>query len=310
MLRNAKNEYYVMLKTLKCLLLYLSIIVSALFTVTHTAKAGPLSELILFTCKPYKYFQIYSVRPDGRDLQQVLDIRRNCREPNLCAETNEIVFSMFSDNTWNLYITDTNGSFVRRLTSTAYADRHPVWTPDGSQIIFSTTRWGHTELATVNADGSNLQRLTHNGLMNDYPVLSPDGKKLAFMSWKRGLSHIYIMNLLSGSVRPVLKKYEACVTPTWSPDSQSLAFRGRSYFGDLLACVSKNDGLRQFRENTKQASYPAWSPTGDKIIFSDNYKQSHTLKLLNPQTGEIEPFATEIPAQAYDLVWQKKNRTW
>ena len=130
------------------------------------------------------------------------------------------------------------------------------------------------------------------------------------MSWKRGLSHIYIMNLLTGSVRPVLKKYEACVTPTWSPDSQSLAFRGRSYFGDFLACVSESDGLRQYREGTKRASYPAWSPTGDKILFSDNYEQSHNLKLLNPQTGEIERFAVDIPAQAYDLVWQKKKRTW
>lgn len=298
-----------MLKSLKHILCLMAI-VSTLVATAATVKAGPLSELILFTCKPYKYFQIYSIRPDGRDLQQVLDIRRNCREPNLCATTNEIVFSMFSENTWNLYITDLEGSFIRRLTSTAYADRHPVWTPDGSQVIFSTTRWGHTELAAVNADGSNLQRLTHNSLMNDYPVLSPDGKKLAFMSWKRGLSHIYIMNLLSGSVRPVLKKYEACVTPTWSPDSQSLAFRGRSYFGDFLAYVSESEGLRQFREGTDQASYPAWSPAGDKIIFNDNRQQNHTLKLLNPNTGEVEPFAADIPAQAYDLVWQKKARTW
>ena len=295
------------------LLRYIFCLVVALSILTGTAakvEAGPLSELILFTCKPYKYFQIYSVRPDGRDLQQVLDIRRNCREPNLCAKTNEIVFSMFSEDTWNLYITDLQGSFIRRLTSTAYADRHPVWTPDGSQIIFSSTRWGHTELAVINADGSNLQRLTHNGLMNDYPVLSPDGQKLAFMSWKRGLSHIYIMNMISGSIRPVLKRYEACVTPTWSPDSQSLAFRGRSYFGDFLAYVDGNGSLHQLREGTDHASYPAWSPNGDKIIFSDNNKEQHSLKLLDPQTGETDLFELAIPAQAYDLVWQKKTKTW
>lgn len=298
-----------MLKTLKYLLSFIALVWVCL-SITPGVEAGPLSELILFTCKPHKHFQIYAVRPDGRDLRQVLDIRRNCREPNLCTATNEIVFSMFFQDTWNLYVTDIGGSFVKRLTSTAYSDRHPVWTPDGSQVIFSTTRWGHTELATINADGSNLRRLTHNGLVNDYPVLSPDGKKLAFMSWKRGLSHIYILNLISGSIRPVLKRYEACVTPTWSPDSRSLAFRGRSYFGDFLAYTNKEEGLRQFREGTEQASYPAWSPTGDKIIFSDNYQQSHTLKLLDPQNGAIEPFAAEIPAQAYDLVWQKKTRTW
>ncbi|MGM9991438.1 MAG: TolB family protein [Candidatus Bruticola sp.] len=273
-------------------------------------KAGPLSEIILFACKPYKYFQIYAVRPDGRDIRQVLDIRRDCREPNLCAQTNEIVFSMFSQDTWNLYITDLQGSFIRRLTSTSYADRHPVWSPDGKQIVFSTTRWGHIELAIINADGSGLRRLTHNGLINDFPVWSPNGRKIAFVSWKRGCSHIYVMNLQNGSVRPMLNRHLTCVTPAWSPDSLDLIFRGHSYFGDFLAYVDKKNNQHQFRNSTRFASYPTWSPNGDKILFSDNGKNYHRLTLLYPDDGRTEAFAADIPARAYDLVWQKKRRTW
>ncbi|MGM9998348.1 MAG: TolB family protein [Candidatus Bruticola sp.] len=299
-----------MVKTVKYILSLATVLFLICSSFSSETKAGPLSEIILFACKPYKYFQIYAVRPDGKDITQVLDIRRDCREPNLCSKTNEIVFSMFYQDAWNLYITDLQGSFIRRLTSTAYNDRHPVWSPDGSQIAFSTTRWGHVELATINADGSGLRRLTHNGLINDFPVWSPDGNKIAFVSWKRGWSHIYVINMLNGSIRPILNRYQVCVTPAWSPDSVSLLFRGRSYFGDFLAYVDGKNNRHQFRKDTEFASYPAWSPNGEKIIFSDNGKHYHRLTLLDPNNGQTEPFAAEIPARAYDLVWQKKNRTW
>ncbi len=281
-----------------------------LFFAAERSYSGPLSELIIFSCKPYRYFQLYCVRPDGRDLRQIINIKRDCRDPNLCAKNNELLFSMFTQNTWNIYQTDLNGSYVKRITSTNYVDRHPVWSPDGQYIAFDTTRWGGCELAVMKADGSGVRRLTHNALLNAFPVWSPDGRKLAFVSWKRGHGHIYVMDMQTERISIMTKNYLTCVTPSWAPDSEHLVFLGRSYFGHFLAYMNGNQKPHELREFTEHASYPAWSPNGQQILFSDSGKGFSRLTLLDPQTGQTTPLLADLPAPAYDLVWQKKTKTW
>src|SRR5256884_6511449 len=65
-----------------------------------------------------------------------------------------------------------DGSAVTQLTSGAFGDDDPVWSPDGQQIAFHSTRDGGDEdIFVMNADGSGVTPLTFNdGVSDAVPV--------------------------------------------------------------------------------------------------------------------------------------------
>lgn len=283
---------------------------SALFFAAGRPEAGPLSELILFSCRVGNYYRIYTVRPDGRDLRPVLNLRRNCREPNLCAVNNEIVFSMFSDGSWNLYKTDLRGAYIERLTDSIYTDRHPVWSPDGETIVFETDRWGAGELACIDKNGENLRRLTNSGVSNSFPVWSPDGKKLAFVSWRNGSPDIYTMDIPERNVRPVTKKYLACFNPCWFADSVNIFFLGKSYKGYFAARADGSRSAHKYALDLKGVVCAALSPDGGRLLISKTDKEGSSLITADLETEVCSEFPAEIPGEVCDAVWQRKTRTW
>ncbi|MBQ7501777.1 PD40 domain-containing protein [bacterium] len=269
-----------------------------------------MSELILFSAKAGNYYRIYTVRPDGRDLQPVLNLRRNCREPNLCAVNNEIVFSMFSDGSWNLYKTDLRGAYIERLTDSIHTDRHPVWSPDGETIVFETDRWGAGELACIDKNGENLRRLTNSGVSNSFPVWSPDGKKLAFVSWRNGSPDIFTMNMPERELHPVTKKYLACFNPCWFADSENILFLGKSYKGYFVGKAGGGKSIHKYALDVKDVSCAALSPDGTRLLVSKVSKDGNSLLTADLETEEWSEFPAQIPAAVCDAVWQRKTRTW
>lgn len=274
-------------------------------------QAGPLSELILFTCKTQKNFQIYSARPDGRDLKRLVNVKSDCREPNLSATNNEIVFTALEAGHWHIYKTPTDGSYIQRITNNRADDHHPAWSPDGKQIVFESNRWGQSELAIMNADGSNVRRITKNQTINRFPIWSPTGKSIAFVSWMHGSSDVFTLSteLDTPPVRQA-SNYYADVAPCYSPDGSRLVYASRNYFRTYLSIAQQNQITHRLMEGTEHAAFPAWSPDGTEIAFANSEKKQHSIRVISPEDGEWRDFAVIPPAQVYDLVWQSKKLPW
>ena len=67
---------------------------------------------------------------------------------------------MAQDDRRDVYVMNTDGTGLTRLTDGTGAFSVPVWSPDGSKLVFHAATTGKNEIYVMNADGTNLQRLT------------------------------------------------------------------------------------------------------------------------------------------------------
>lgn len=170
---------------------------------------------------------VYSLDGEGKNAQLVAgNVGKLSHEesPAWSPDGKRVCFSSTRDGNQELYIADSDGSAVQRLTSDAALDAHPVWSPDGKRLAFATDRWGDLELATIEADGSNLARLTASPGLDDYPAWSPDGARLAYTSNRDANYEIYVCDASGQNVVNLTQNEGLDHFAAWSPDGKRLAF--------------------------------------------------------------------------------------
>lgn len=73
-----------------------------------------------------------------------------------------IAFVSNIDGDADIFLVNTDGSNLKRLTDNQATDINPVWSPDGDRILFVTDRNGKFELFLMNPDGSAQTRIPMN----------------------------------------------------------------------------------------------------------------------------------------------------
>lgn len=73
------------------------------------------------------------------------------------------------DGNEEIYVMNTDGSDLTRLTENYYSDSFPSWAPSSAAMAFVSTRDGNAEIYIMNADGNNQTRLTDDADEDSHP---------------------------------------------------------------------------------------------------------------------------------------------
>lgn len=181
-------------------------------------------------------------------------------------------------------------------TSVALSGRYPTHDADWSRLAFGRGRntFGDTLngiwiIGDTITTARQVFRATESSLPDvNMLAWSPTDSTIAFMSHVvEGAEEIYLFHLRDSSL--VLLTSGALLNrdPAWSPDGRSIAW-ARAEAGDTNPLsgiwVMDQDGLHQrhvvtggVKETT--ALSPAWSPTGQQIVYSGYNDDSDTFTL-------------------------------
>ncbi len=155
---------------------------------------SPDGSRILFSLAKGAAQPIVSVNIQGKDRHDLTGAGIN-NWPAFSPDGHQIAFGSNRDGDFEIYVMNTDGSNVRRLTKSPGLDMRPAWSPDGKQIAFTSNRDGNYEVYVMNADGSKVRRVTNHPERDDCATWHPDGKRLALVSERDGRFDLYLIDV-------------------------------------------------------------------------------------------------------------------
>jgi len=182
-----------------------------------------------------------------------------------------------------------HGVEIQSLSSGADAAGVAAYSPDGRYVVYAELVGGRSQLFTMNADGSNKHRLIHSEFADTYPSYSPDGKWIVFAraylhrSYSLGGSSWNDVDICLTPVdgtsckRLTRSRFYGISAPYFSPDGRYIVFGGiprSTGTGTFRAHIVLFDiravTANMLTEGQSIEYYPAFSPTGDRIVYVTN----------------------------------------
>ncbi len=190
---------------------------------------------------------------------------------------------------YQLYLLDSNGYVLQKLTDTSSSIETALWSNDGKKIAYSATGQSESEngLWITNENRTENKRLTNNGILIAW---SPDDSKLFYVDENSGLYSIKIDGTDEVQLSTSFVRNEDGFS--FSPDGKNLIFSTVNANGvTIFLADSTGKNVKALQEFPGYFIFkPSWSPKGDKIAFT----QDEDLYTINPDGSEKSHIASTI----------------
>jgi Tol biopolymer transport system component len=212
-----------------------------------------------------------------------------CTNSKQTPPLNQVFYSSFRPEGWEIYISKDNGQTFNPLTSHESLDYDAKISPDANWVVFTSERAGKPQLYIKNVQTEDKPRLLVNSnSMQDQVDFSPDGKWIVFVSTHNGQADIYKlpfrpMDMLEISKAQNLTNHASGdFRPSFSNDGTQIAFssdrdhpiKPHKWFpfamqrtGDIYRMTIEGDEVTRLTDSDSWEGSPTWSLDDKEIIF-------------------------------------------
>jgi TolB protein len=178
--------------------------------------------------------------------------------PAVSPDGSKVAMILSKDGWTDLYVCNSDGSGLLRLTKSPQDESSPCWSPDGRWICYASKDKEHRALCKISATGGSPQRIATLTAPNPTePDWSPDGKWIAFTSQTRDFQ-ICVVPAGGGTAVTLVEGED----PSWAPNSRTLICARRSgghYTLSLLDVPTKQVKDAYRIPGTISQSQPSWA---------------------------------------------------
>jgi serine/threonine protein kinase/Tol biopolymer transport system component len=166
---------------------------------------------------------------DRRGAEQILPLAPGrYQRATLSPDGKRIALVLAEGENTDLWMADSNGGTLTRLTTDPATDTAPMWSPDGRTIVFRSDRDGSGGLHALDvAHPSHVRRITTSGAAMHTPHgWVPDGRTLLFTEFRSYTEQAFMaVPLDGGAPRPLVGGSFAQLRPQVSPDGGWIAYQ-------------------------------------------------------------------------------------
>lgn len=227
----------------------------------------------------------------------------------------KIAFVSYHEGRYAIYIIETDGSGLIKLTDDMTFVFSPRWSPDGKLLVFSACLEGGGEctgnfnIFLVEADGSQFTNLTNNPSDDMNPGWSPDGKQIVFNSNRSGNQEIYLMNADGKDINHLTNNPTDDTNPQWSPNGLWIAYESTKYFdsgGWYYEIHVTNPGGTETRQLIKGVM-PKWSPDSANIAFHGSVDSYLEIFIIKPDGTGLNNLSNSS-ADEFNFSWSPDGK--
>lgn len=210
----------------------------------------------------------------------------------------KICFRANENNIFNIYIINSDGSDLIKLTDDDKYYHLPLFTPDGSKLIFSLDIDNYNlDIMIMDIDGSNKINISNS--TNNWELfgdISPDGSKIVYISEHPeddGTSAMFIMDFNSENKYCLTSNYHDTIisyplSPKFSWDGQEVIFINHNGLGISKIDINGDNYTKLYEvPNFDQISNFNISPDGNSLNFYIPSRLSQEDTIISAESFEI-----------------------
>ncbi len=181
--------------------------------------------------------------PDGK---QIVFASNRAAYSEPMNDEDKKIFDRDPSYMMDIYLMNSDGSNLRRLTTAKGYDGGPFFSHDGQKITWRrfTANGQTSEVLTMDVDGKNEKQITHLAAMSWAPYFHPSGDYLIFTSNVLGFSNfeLFIVDA-KGEKKPIRVSYLDGFDglPVFSPDGRQISWTRKNEKGESQIYLAQWD---------------------------------------------------------------------
>jgi TolB protein len=186
----------------------------------YAPRYTPNGEALLLAIEKKGVSNIYFYNPKSMEMTQITSCTSICTSPSSSPTQRHIVFNSDMGGGRNLYVIDSNGKNIRRISFGNGKYTNPVWSPRGDLIAFTKMVSGEGfYIGVMRPDGSD-EKIISSGYLVEGPAWAPNGRALIFERQvidgsASGGTKLYKVDVLSRKEHEINTKFSA-TDANWS----------------------------------------------------------------------------------------------
>jgi Tol biopolymer transport system component len=204
-------------------------------------------------------------------------------------------------NTYDIFMADTNGNVLKKLTTAKGYDAEATLSYDGKKMIYCSDKDGDLDLYVMDIASGKEKKVTNSLGYDGGAWFSPDGKKIVWRAsrpkteaeiaeysslLKEGLvaptnMEVFVANADGSDAKQITQLGQANWAPNFTPDGKQIIFCSnheykRGFPFNMYLINLDGSGLVKISRDKGFDAFPMFSPDGKKIIFASNRNNKGT----------------------------------